>query len=143
MRSAYALWAMADALRGRPSLATIIPAGPLASRDVLCLAASLYQVSRYVLAGAVVAAAAARQCELVLPERVEEDDMDIADLRGLLYGLHAILRLHTAQGRRKLPVARRRHRCCRAGDGVRQARQVLPAGEHRHFGVTSEPLTRL
>ncbi len=96
MRSAYALWAMADALRGRPSLATIIPAGPLASRDVLCLAASLDQVSRHVLAGTVVAAAA-RQCELVLPERVEEDDMDIADLRGLLYGLHAILRLHTAQ----------------------------------------------
>ena len=25
------------------------------------------------------------------------DDADIADLRGLLYGLHAILRLHTAQ----------------------------------------------
>ena len=25
------------------------------------------------------------------------DDVDIADLRSLLYGLHAILRLHTAQ----------------------------------------------
>jgi len=25
------------------------------------------------------------------------DDADIADLRALLYGLHAILRLHTAQ----------------------------------------------
>ena len=25
------------------------------------------------------------------------DDADLADLRGLLYGLHAILRLHTAQ----------------------------------------------
>jgi hypothetical protein len=25
------------------------------------------------------------------------DDVDLADLRGLLYGLHAILRLHTAQ----------------------------------------------
>ncbi len=27
----------------------------------------------------------------------EPDDLDLADLRGLLYGLHAILRLHTAQ----------------------------------------------
>ena len=27
----------------------------------------------------------------------EPDDMDLADLRSLLYGLHAILRLHTAQ----------------------------------------------
>jgi hypothetical protein len=27
----------------------------------------------------------------------EPDQADIADLRGVLYGLHAILRLHTAQ----------------------------------------------
>ena len=27
----------------------------------------------------------------------QPDEADIADLRGLLYGLHAILRLHTAQ----------------------------------------------
>ena len=27
----------------------------------------------------------------------EPDEVDIAELRGLLYGLHAILRLHTAQ----------------------------------------------
>ena len=27
----------------------------------------------------------------------DPDDADLADLRGLLYGLHAILRLHTAQ----------------------------------------------
>ncbi len=57
---------------GRPSLATIVTAGRLSSADVLFFAASLDQVSRHVLAGAVVAAAAARQCELVLPERVEE-----------------------------------------------------------------------
>jgi hypothetical protein len=27
----------------------------------------------------------------------QPDDMDVAELRALLYGLHAILRLHTAQ----------------------------------------------
>jgi hypothetical protein len=28
---------------------------------------------------------------------VEPDDADLAELRGLLFGLHAILKLHTAQ----------------------------------------------
>jgi cation transport ATPase len=54
---------------GHPSLAAIIPAGALGATDILRLAASLDQVSRHVLAGAVVSAAAARRCELVLPER--------------------------------------------------------------------------
>ena len=49
---------------GHPSLAAVIPAGPLARRDVLRLAASLDQVSQHVLAGAVVGAALREQCEL-------------------------------------------------------------------------------
>ena len=57
---------------GRPSLAAIIPAGPVPASDVLCLAASLDQESRHVLADAVVGAAARRGCHLVLPENVEE-----------------------------------------------------------------------
>jgi heavy metal translocating P-type ATPase len=57
---------------GHPALAAVIPAGPLGAKDILCLAASLDQVSQHVLAGAVVAAAAARQCELVLPEQAAE-----------------------------------------------------------------------
>ena len=57
---------------GHPSLAAIIPAGPLPGGDVLCLAASLDQVSQHVLAGAIVSAARQRHCELVLPDRVEE-----------------------------------------------------------------------
>jgi len=57
---------------GHPSLAAIIPAGPLAAGDVLRLAASLDQVSQHVLASAVVRAAAQRHCELVRPERVAE-----------------------------------------------------------------------
>ena len=57
---------------GHPSLAAIIPAGPMPERDVLGLAASLDQVSQHVLAGAVVSAARQHGCELVLPDRVEE-----------------------------------------------------------------------
>jgi heavy metal translocating P-type ATPase len=57
---------------GHASLAAIIPAGPLPAGDVLCLAASLDQVSQHVLASAVVAAARQRGCELTLPDRVEE-----------------------------------------------------------------------
>jgi len=57
---------------GRPALAAIVTAGPLSSGDVLCLAASLDQVSRHVLANAVVHAAAERNCQLVLPDQVEE-----------------------------------------------------------------------
>jgi heavy metal translocating P-type ATPase len=57
---------------GHPELAAVVPAGPLPAGDVLGLAASLDQVSRHVLASAVVRAAAERNCELVLPEQVEE-----------------------------------------------------------------------
>src|SRR6266851_911144 len=57
---------------GRPALAAIVTAGPLSSGDVLCLAASLDQVSRHVLANAVVHAAVERNCQLVLPDQVEE-----------------------------------------------------------------------
>ena len=49
-------------------------ASPAAGRpdDVLCLAASLDQASRHVLASAVVRAATERNCQLVLPDQVEE-----------------------------------------------------------------------
>ena len=57
---------------GRPALAAVVPAGPLSASQVLCLAASLDQVSQHVLAGAVVRAAADRGCELALPEQAEE-----------------------------------------------------------------------
>jgi P-type E1-E2 ATPase len=48
---------------GQPELAAVVPAGPLPAGDVLGLAASLDQVSRHVLASAVVRAAAERNCE--------------------------------------------------------------------------------
>ena len=57
---------------GRPAVAAIIPAGPWPAEDVLRLAASLDQVSGHVLASAIVSAAAARQCQLTLPQHVEE-----------------------------------------------------------------------
>jgi heavy metal translocating P-type ATPase len=57
---------------GRPSLTTIIPAGPLPASEVLSLAASLDQVSQHVLASAIVGTARQRQCELILPDHVEE-----------------------------------------------------------------------
>ena len=57
---------------GRPSLAAVIPAGAMPARDVLGLAASLDQVSQHVLASAVVSAARQRQCDLVLPDGVQE-----------------------------------------------------------------------
>ncbi len=57
---------------GRPSLAAVIPAGPLPAAEVLRLAASLDQVSRHVLADAVVSAAIRRGCDLVLPDQAEE-----------------------------------------------------------------------
>ena len=69
---------------GHPSLAAVIPAGPLGAGDILGLAASLDQVSRHVLAGAVVSAAAARQCELVLPEEAEE--VPGRGIRGIVAG---------------------------------------------------------
>jgi len=57
---------------GRPALAGIVVAGALPADEVLRLAASLDQASRHVLASAVVRAAAQRDCQLVLPEQVEE-----------------------------------------------------------------------
>jgi soluble P-type ATPase len=57
---------------GRPTLAAIVPAGPMPADEILRLAASLDQVSQHVLANAVTRAAAERRCELVLPEQVNE-----------------------------------------------------------------------
>jgi heavy metal translocating P-type ATPase len=69
---------------GHPSLAAIIPAGPLPPGDVLTLAASLDQVSQHLLASAVVGAARQRHCELVLPDQVEE--VPGRGIRGLVAG---------------------------------------------------------
>ena len=57
---------------GRPALAGIVVAGTWPADDVLRLAASIDQVSRHVLASAVVRAAAERGCQLALPARVAE-----------------------------------------------------------------------
>jgi heavy metal translocating P-type ATPase len=57
---------------GRPALAGVVVAGLWSADDVLRLAASIDQVSRHVLAGAVVRAAAERGCQLALPAQVEE-----------------------------------------------------------------------
>jgi heavy metal translocating P-type ATPase len=57
---------------GHPSLSAIIAAGKLPATDMLGLAASLDQVSPHVMASAVVGAALARHCELVMPEQTEE-----------------------------------------------------------------------
>jgi heavy metal translocating P-type ATPase len=69
---------------GHPSVAAVITAGPLPAGDVLCLAASLDQVSRHVLASAVVGAARQRNCDLVLPDRVEE--VPGQGIRGIVAG---------------------------------------------------------
>src|ERR1035441_3668189 len=57
---------------GRPALAGVVVAGARPADEVLCLAASLDQASRHVLASAVVRAATERNCQLVLPDQVEE-----------------------------------------------------------------------
>ena len=54
------------------------------------------------------------------------DDADIADLRALLYGLHAILRLHTAQEDRELPVPGQRSRAPSPGRIAEGARARWP-----------------
>jgi len=69
---------------GRPTLAAIVTAGPMPADEVLRLAASLDQVSRHVLASAVTRAAAERQCELVLPEQV--DEVPGQGIRGVVAG---------------------------------------------------------
>jgi heavy metal translocating P-type ATPase len=57
---------------GRAELAAIIPAGQVPASEVLACAASLDQVSRHVLASAIVRAAAGRGLELSVPAQVEE-----------------------------------------------------------------------
>ncbi len=57
---------------GHPVLTEIIPEGRLPAKELLSLAASLDQVSPHVLASAVVRAAGQQDCELELPEQVEE-----------------------------------------------------------------------
>jgi heavy metal translocating P-type ATPase len=57
---------------GRPALAAVVSAGTLPADEIVALAGSLDQVSPHVLAHAVVDAAAARGCRLVLPEDVVE-----------------------------------------------------------------------
>jgi heavy metal translocating P-type ATPase len=69
---------------GRPALAAIVAAGTLPAEEVLRLAASLDQVSRHVLASAVVHAAAERNCELMLPEQV--DEVAGQGIRGIVAG---------------------------------------------------------
>jgi heavy metal translocating P-type ATPase len=69
---------------GRPSVSAVIPAGSREPAEILRLAASLDQVSGHVLAGAVVAAAARRGCELALPQQAEE--LAGQGIRGLVDG---------------------------------------------------------
>ena len=57
---------------GRPTLADVVESGDLPAGRLLCLAASLDQVSQHVLAAAVVSAAVQRGCELTLPSKVSE-----------------------------------------------------------------------
>jgi len=57
---------------GRPTVASVVPAGPLSTEETLRLAASLEQVSPHVLASAVVQAAIQRELPLTLPSGVEE-----------------------------------------------------------------------
>jgi len=74
---------------GHPSLTTIVPSGTLAPDDVLCMAASLDQVSPHVLAHSVVRAAQERRCALELPDRVEE--VAGAGIRGVVGGHDVVL----------------------------------------------------
>jgi len=57
---------------GHPTVAAVLPAGRLQPDEMLGLAASLDQASGHVLAGAVVSAARAQECELSTPRQVEE-----------------------------------------------------------------------
>jgi heavy metal translocating P-type ATPase len=57
---------------GHPELTAILPAADQDATEALCLAASLDQASGHVLAGAVVRAAKARGCTLVMPEHPQE-----------------------------------------------------------------------
>jgi len=57
---------------GHPTLTAIVTAGPVGTADLLMMAGSLDQVSPHLLASAVVKAANERNCELLLPDGVEE-----------------------------------------------------------------------
>ena len=69
---------------GRPSVSAVIAADSFEPAEVIRLAASLDQVSAHVLASAVVGAATARGCQLVLPQQVEE--LPGQGIRGLVAG---------------------------------------------------------
>jgi heavy metal translocating P-type ATPase len=69
---------------GRPALVAVVSAGTLGPEEILSLAGSLDQGSPHVLARAVVEAAQARQCRLLLPEDVVE--MPGQGIRGLVGG---------------------------------------------------------
>ncbi len=69
---------------GRPSVSGIITAGSYDPDEMVRLAASLDQVSGHVLASAVVGAATARGCQLVLPQQVAE--VPGQGIRGLVAG---------------------------------------------------------
>jgi soluble P-type ATPase len=69
---------------GRPSVSGIITAGSYDPDEMVRQAASLDQVSAHVLASAVVGAATARGCQLVLPQQVEE--VPGRGIRGLVDG---------------------------------------------------------
>ena len=69
---------------GHPTVSGIVTAGWLPPDEVLRLAASLDQVSAHVLAGAVVAAATERGCELEMPQHTEE--VPGQGIRGIVAG---------------------------------------------------------
>lgn len=69
---------------GHPAVMAVVTAAGRPASEVLGLAASLDQVSGHVLASAVVSEATARQCELVLPQHVEETAGQ--GIRGLVGG---------------------------------------------------------
>jgi heavy metal translocating P-type ATPase len=57
---------------GHPEVAAVLSFGSWGADDVLALAASLDQASGHVLAGAIISAARARDCELTTPDRAAE-----------------------------------------------------------------------
>ncbi|HEV2450522.1 MAG TPA: heavy metal translocating P-type ATPase [Streptosporangiaceae bacterium] len=69
---------------GRAALAGVVTAGSLPADDILCLAASLDQKSRHVLASAIVRAADEHHCRLAQPGQVEE--VPGQGIRGMVAG---------------------------------------------------------
>jgi heavy metal translocating P-type ATPase len=70
--------------RGRPALAATVSAGTLSEQEILAMAGSLDQVSPHVVAHAVVEAAHAHGCRLVLPDEVVE--VPGQGIRGRVHG---------------------------------------------------------